>query len=159
MSFCFCFFFLRDKRRVSFAFVRLVVLPAIDCKTVGFFSSKSFQPSFRVPQARSAGASHTRKTCEAREKKRLSPVSLSVFALAPDLLFDCSQVFEYTKRRTVLKSMPATYLAGAFNLKQQSLLDLTYQRAFILMINKYLLCDRSKMSCTRTYLTSTLRQT
>lgn len=29
---------LRDKKRVSFALVRLAVLPAIDCKTVGFFS-------------------------------------------------------------------------------------------------------------------------
>lgn len=33
-------FFLRDKRRVSFAFVRLAVLPAIDCKTVWFFFLK-----------------------------------------------------------------------------------------------------------------------
>ena len=36
--------------------------------------------------------------------KRISPVSLSVFCLAPDLLFDCSCVFEYTKIWTVLRS-------------------------------------------------------
>ena len=33
---------------------------------------------------------------------RLSTVSLSVFSLAPDLLFDCSSVVEYAKIRTVL---------------------------------------------------------
>ena len=31
-------------------------------------------------------------------------VSLSVFNLIPDLLFDCSRVFEYAKIRTVLQS-------------------------------------------------------
>ena len=36
---------------------------------------------------------------------RLSPVSLSVFSLVPDLLFDCSRVLEYAKIRTVLQSM------------------------------------------------------
>ena len=34
--------------------------------------------------------------------ERLSTVSLSVFSLAPDLLFDCSSVVEYAKIRTVL---------------------------------------------------------
>ena len=34
----------------------------------------------------------------------LSPVSLSVFSLIPDLLFDCSRVLEYAKIRTVLQS-------------------------------------------------------
>ena len=34
----------------------------------------------------------------------LSPVSLSVFSLVPDLLFDCSRVLEYAKIRTVLQS-------------------------------------------------------
>ena len=34
--------------------------------------------------------------CEARDKKTVSPqVSLSVFSLVPDLLFDCSRVLEY----------------------------------------------------------------
>ena len=36
--------------------------------------------------------------------KRLSPVSLSVFSIIPDLLFDCSRVLEYAKIRTVLQS-------------------------------------------------------
>ena len=34
----------------------------------------------------------------------LSPVSLSVFSLVSDLLFDCSRVLEYAKIRTVLQS-------------------------------------------------------
>ena len=34
---------------------------------------------------------------------RLSPVSLSVFSLVPDLFFDCSRVLEYAKIRTVFK--------------------------------------------------------
>ena len=34
---------------------------------------------------------------------RLSPVSLSVFSLVPDLLSDCSRVLEYAKIRTVLQ--------------------------------------------------------
>ena len=34
----------------------------------------------------------------------LSPVSLSVFSLVPDLLFDFSRVLEYAKIRTVLQS-------------------------------------------------------
>ena len=34
----------------------------------------------------------------------LSPVSLSVSSLVPDLLFDCSRVLEYAKIRTVLQS-------------------------------------------------------
>ena len=76
-----------------------------------FFSKsvkKSVKRGVRVLRARSARASHARKACEAREKKpyfqRLSPVSLSVFSLVPDLLFDCSRVLEYAKIRTVLHS-------------------------------------------------------
>ena len=38
-----------------------------------------------------------------REKSRRK-VSISVFSLAPDLLFDCSRVYEYAKIRTVLQS-------------------------------------------------------
>ena len=37
-------------------------------------------------------------------RERLSPVSLFVFSLVPDLLFDCSRVLEYEKIRTVLQS-------------------------------------------------------
>ena len=73
-----------------------------------FFFSKSVKKSVkrgvRVLRARSARASHARRACEAREKKRLSPVSLSVFSLVPDLLFDCSRVLECAKIRTVLRS-------------------------------------------------------
>ena len=47
----------------------------------------------QLPLKRSSPAC---RACEAREKKthfsRLSPVSLSVFSLVPDLLFDCSRV-------------------------------------------------------------------
>ena len=39
-----------------------------------------------------------------RREKRLSPVSLSVFSLVLDLLFDCSRLLEYAKIRTVLQS-------------------------------------------------------
>ena len=39
-----------------------------------------------------------------RFKSLLSPVSLSVFSLAPDLLFDYSRALEYAKIRTVLQS-------------------------------------------------------
>ena len=37
-------------------------------------------------------------------KKSIRAVSLSVFSLVPDLLFDCSRVLEYAKIRTVLQS-------------------------------------------------------
>ena len=83
----------------------------LDCKTVGFFSKsikKSVKRGVRVLRARSARASHARRACETREKKpyfqRISPVSLSVFSLVPDLLFDCSRLLEYSKIRTVLQS-------------------------------------------------------
>ena len=46
------------------------------------------------------------RACETREKKKgLSPVSLSVFTLVPDLLFDRSKVLEYAKIRNVLQSI------------------------------------------------------
>ena len=90
-----------------------------------FFSKsvkKSVKRGVRVLHARSALALHARRACEAsrasrsvrrvgrrraceaREKNRLSPVSLSVFSLVPDLLFDCSRLLEYAKIRTVLQS-------------------------------------------------------
>ena len=60
-----------------------------------------------------------------------SPVSLSVFSLIPDLLFDCSRVLEYDKIndkiRTVLQSVlqsnsiPASILATALIFKQKRL--------------------------------------
>ena len=66
----------------------------LDCKTVGFFSKsvkKSAKRGVRVWRARTARAS-------------VFPVSLSVFSLVPDLLFNCSRVLEYAKIRTVLRS-------------------------------------------------------
>ena len=58
-----------------------VVAIFLDCKTVGFFLkiSKEFDNAWRKSYAR-----------EAREP--------------PDLLFECSRVFEYAKIRTVLQS-------------------------------------------------------
>ena len=54
----------------------------VDFKTVGYFSQK-VKRGVRVLRARSARAG---------------------FSLVPDLLFDCSRVLEYAKRRTVLQS-------------------------------------------------------
>ena len=65
-----------------------------------FFSTsakKSVKRGVRVLRARSARASLTRP-------QRLSPVSLSVFSLVSDLLFDCSRLLEHAKIRTVLHS-------------------------------------------------------
>ena len=69
----------------------------VNCKTVGFFPeiSKEICKAWRTE-------SHVREARE--EKNRLSPVSLSVFSLVPDLLFDCSPVLGYAKIRTVLQS-------------------------------------------------------
>ena len=70
---------------------------SLDCKTVGFFLkiSKEIGNAWRKTLMRAN---------RAREKKRISPVSLSVFSLVPHLLFDCSRVLEYAKIRTVLQS-------------------------------------------------------
>ena len=65
------------------AFVRL---KKVDCKTVVFFFSKSVKKS--VKRGVRVLSASVRRPCEAREKKRLSPVSLSVFSLVADLLFD-----------------------------------------------------------------------
>ena len=58
--------------------------------------------------AKESCAREPHRACEAREEMRLSPVSLSVFSLIPDLLFDCSRVLEHTKIRTVLQSIVVT---------------------------------------------------
>ena len=71
---------------------------SIDCKTVAFFRKRSQEIS------KAWRKSLTRAKRVRREKKRLSPVSLSVFSLVPDLLFDCSRLLEYAKIRTVLQS-------------------------------------------------------
>ena len=80
----------------------LYLLIYIDCKTVGFFLkiSKEIGKAWRKSLKRAKLASLTRPYF-----KRLSPVSLSVFSLVPDLLFDCSRVLEYAKIRTVLQSI------------------------------------------------------
>ena len=100
----------------------------VDCKTVRFFFSKSVKKSvkrgvtvLRAPQ--------TPVVRVRREKNfwRLSPVSLSVFSLVPDLLFDCSPVLEYAKIRTVLQSMEDVNtrqrISFSFPELQYSLLD------------------------------------
>ena len=65
-----------------------------------FFFSKSVKKSVkrgvRVLSAKRA------------REKRLSPVSLSVFNLVPDLSFDCSRVLQYAKIRSVLQSRTQT---------------------------------------------------
>ena len=73
--------FLSSLGKVGWVFI------SIDCKTVGFFLKISK---------------------EIGKAWRLSPVSLSVFSLIPDLLFDCSRVLEYAKIRTVLQSIIST---------------------------------------------------
>ena len=60
-----------------------------------FASSQFSGPDY--PRARN------RLSLVRREKSRRK-VLLSVFSLAPDLLFDCSRVYEYAKIRTVLHS-------------------------------------------------------
>ena len=66
----------------------------IDCKTVGFFLKIS----------KEIGKAWRKSFTRAKRVRRLSPVSLFVFTLVPDLLFDCSRVLEYAKIRTVLQS-------------------------------------------------------
>ena len=77
---------------------------SIDCKTVSLFRkiSQDIGKAWRK--------SLTRAKRVRREKKSLSPVSLSVFILVPDLLFDCSRLLEYAKIRTFLQSSLSTVL-------------------------------------------------
>ena len=62
----------------------------LDCKTVGFFSKT------------------VKKSVKSDARARLT-VSLSLFSLVPDLLFDCSRVLEYAKIWTVLQSNPFSF--------------------------------------------------
>jgi len=68
----------------------------LDCKTVVNFLkiSTEIRKAWRKSYAREARASHARSV-----RRRLSPVSLSVFSLVPDLMFDCSRLLEYAKIR------------------------------------------------------------
>ena len=71
------------------------VITVVDCKTAGFFFSKSVKKSVK----------------RAVRVLRVSrQVSLSVFSLVPDLLFDCSRVHEYARIRTVLQSITVVIL-------------------------------------------------
>ena len=78
---------------------------SLDCKTVSFFLkiSKEIGKAWRKSLTRAKRASLTRLLGVWGERKN-PPVSLSVFSLAPDLLFDCSSWLEYAKVRTVLQS-------------------------------------------------------
>ena len=66
----------------------------LDCKTVGF----SLNISKEIGKGWSKSFTRTKRAS-------LSPVSLSVFTLVPDLLFDCSRGLEYAKMRTVSQSL------------------------------------------------------
>ena len=70
----------------------------IDCKTVGFFlkGSKEIGKAWRKSLTRAKRASLIRPTG--------SPVSLSVFTLVQELLFDYSRLLEYAEIGTVLQS-------------------------------------------------------
>ena len=76
------------------------VLSDLDCKTVGFFRkiSKEIGKARRKSFTRAELASLTRP-------RKKNPLSLSVFSLVSDLLFDCSRVLEQAKIRTVSQSL------------------------------------------------------
>ena len=68
---------------------------------------------WRKSLTREASEPHTSVGRVRREKKkRLSLVSLSLFSLFPDLLFDCSSVLEYAEIRTVLQSKTKSTLSA-----------------------------------------------
>ena len=70
----------------------------VDCKKVGFFLkiSKEIGKAWRKTLSREAREPRTPYGRVRRE---------TVFSLVPDILFDCSRVFEYAKIRTVLQSI------------------------------------------------------
>ena len=68
-------------------------LRELDCKTVGFFLKISKEIG-KAPYVWGT-----------RKKNHPFPVSLSIFSLVPDLLFDCSRLLKYVKIRTVLQSI------------------------------------------------------
>ena len=71
-----------------------IVRHELDCRTVGFFLKT-------VKKDKVWRKSLTR----AKRASLICPsVSLTVFSLSPDLLFECSRVLEYAKIRTVLQS-------------------------------------------------------
>ena len=80
----------------------ILVYPRLQNSRFFLKISKEIAKAWRKSLTRAKRAS---RACEAREKKHLSPVSLSVFSLVPDFLFDCYRLLEYAKIRTVLQSM------------------------------------------------------
>ena len=119
-----------------------------DCKTVGFFTKsvkKSVKRAVRVLRARSARASHARRAYEARDFSVSPQVSLSVFSLVPDLLFDYSRVLEYAKIRTVLQSSSDTACPYEIHVRlkvhHRVKSFLKYWSPLLLTYNKVLLFD------------------
>ena len=76
----------------------------VDCKAVGFFLeiSKKIGKAWRKSFTRAELASLARH----------SPVSLSVFSLVSDLMFDCLRVLEQAKIRTDLQSIMNAHKGG-----------------------------------------------
>ena len=111
-------------------------------KQSAFFSKSVKKSVKRGVRVLSARASHARRVCKAREKKpyfqRLSPVSLSVFSLVPDLLFDCSRILEYAKIRTALQSTP-------LQKPQRNTVLVCDQKPYPV----WLLCWRKRVQCER----------
>ena len=73
--------------------VRKTSLGIVETNQQSFFSKNRLQNSFFFLKI-------NKEFGKAWRKRPLSPVSLSVFSLVPDLLFDCSLVLEYAKIRT-----------------------------------------------------------
>ena len=96
-------------RTMTYMYCEAII--SLDCKTVGFFLkiSKEIGKAWRKSLACAKRASLTRpKGVWGEREKTVSRssttwpcpstlVSLSVFSLVPDLLFDCSHVLEYAK--------------------------------------------------------------
>ena len=106
---------------------------------------KSVKRAVRVLRARSARASHARTAYEARDFSVSPQVSLSVFSLVPDLLFDYSRVLEYAKIRTILQSSSDTACLYEIHVRlkvhHRVKSFLKYWSPLLLTYNKVLLFD------------------
>ena len=88
-------------------FIRAVLVLDKTC-SYKWYSSRLIFPRINGPSLKRAKrASLTRPYFQ-----RLSPVSLSVFSLVPDLLFDCSRVLEYAKMRIVLQFLQSSKISS-----------------------------------------------
>ena len=77
----------------------------LEATLISFFWSPRLQNSrFFLKIGKEIGKAWRKSPTRAIGRECLSPVSLSVFSLVPDLLFDYSRVLEYEKIRTVLQS-------------------------------------------------------